>query len=232
MAKPDTLSENSLDWASAHVKRFGATDIFPVPFEFDAIRHSWMVISKYLSSLDLGDYSIRPSQSILVPKSSTAFRVSVQPDPIDSLVYAALIYEAAEALEKYRVPAKLEIACSYRLQITSDGSLFELQAGWPTYHRRSVELAKSDRFTHVLTTDITDFYNQVSHHRVNNVLESAGVTSQRAKNIEGFLSNLAASQSRGLPVGPAASIVLAEALLDDVDKFFDVERADIPSLRR
>src|ERR1017187_7485629 len=129
------------------------------------------------------------------------------------------MYEAAELVEKYRVPARLGIACSFRLQLTGDGSLFEPQAGWPTYHKRCVELAMSNRFTHVLTTDISDFYNQVSHHRVNNVLESAGIASQRAKNIEIFLSNLAGSQSRGLPVGPSASIVLAEATLDDVDKF-------------
>jgi hypothetical protein len=130
-----------------------------------------------------------------------------------------LIFEAAETLEKYRVPAKLGIACSFRLQLAADGSLFEPQTGWPTYHKRSVELASSNRFTHVLTADIADFYNQVSHHRVNNVLESAGVPSQRAKSVETFLSNLSATQSRGLPVGPSASIVLAEASLDDVDKF-------------
>jgi hypothetical protein len=219
MAKPDQLSQTSLDWASAHISRFGDTDIFPVPFEFEAIRHCWTTIKSDLASYDLGGYPTRAPQSVLVPKSPTGFRVSVQPDPIDGLVYAALIYEAAEALEKYRVPAKLGVACSFRLQLGADGSLFEPQTGWPTYHKRSVDLARSNRFTHVLTTDVADFYNQVSHHRVNNVLESAGIASQRAKNVETFLSNLAASQSRGLPVGPSASIVLAEASLDDVDKF-------------
>ncbi|HEX4231727.1 MAG TPA: RNA-directed DNA polymerase [Bryobacteraceae bacterium] len=154
-----------------------------------------------------------------MPKSSTGFRASLQPDPIDSLVYAAAIYEAAETLEKYRVPANLGVACSFRFELAADGSLFEPQAGWPTYHARSVALANSNRFTHVITTDISDFYNQVSHHRVNNILEAAGISAQRARNIENFLSNLTATQSRGLPVGPSASIVLAEASLDDVDKF-------------
>lgn len=219
MAKADYLSSTSLDWASAHISRFGLTDIFPVPFEFEAIRHCWITIRTHLTSHDLGTYATRATQSVLVPKSTAGFRVSIQPDPIDGLVYAALMYEAAEPIEKYRVAAKLGIACSYRLQPAADGSLFEAQTGWPTYHERSVELARSNRFTHVLTTDIADFYNQVSHHRVNNVLESAGITSVRARNVEAFLSNIAASQSRGLPVGPSASIVLAEAALDDVDKF-------------
>jgi hypothetical protein len=85
--------------------------------------------------------------------------------------------------------------------------------------QESTELTDSSTFTHVITADIGDFYNQVSHHRINNVLESAGVPSERAKNIEWFLSKIAAKQSRGLPVGPSSSIVLAEAALDDVDKF-------------
>jgi len=74
-------------------------------------------------------------------------------------------------------------------------------------------------YTHVLTADIADFYNQVSHHRVNNVLQSAGVAINRTKNIEQLLSRITAKQSRGLPVGPSTSIAFAEAALDDVDKY-------------
>jgi hypothetical protein len=97
--------------------------------------------------------------------------------------------------------------------------LFEQETGWPTFHARSTELANLGRFTHVLTADIADFYNQVSHHRVNNVLQSAGIPLDRTKNVERLLSMLNSKHSRGLPVGPAASIALAEAALDDVDKY-------------
>src|SRR2546428_7005600 len=94
--KPDQLSQTSLDWASAHISKFGDTDIFPVPFEFAAIRHGWTAIRDHLASVDLEGYQTRPLQSLLVPKSLTAFRTAVQLDPIDALVYASLIYEAAE----------------------------------------------------------------------------------------------------------------------------------------
>lgn len=80
-------------------------------------------------------------------------------------------------------------------------------------------LNELERTTGVPDSRHGDFYNQVSHQRVNNVLESAGVLPERAKNIESFLSRLAAKQSRGLRVGPSSSIILAEAALDDVDKF-------------
>lgn len=219
MRAPDRLSSSSLDWALAHTGRFGDTDIFPVPFEFEAIRACWPFLRGELETTDLGEYRTRASQQILMPKSRTGFRIAVQLDPFDALVYAAMLYESADFIERYRVPSRLGIACSYRLNVQADGSLFEAETGWPTYHRRSVELTKSGRFTHVLTADITDFYNQVSHHRVNNVLQSAGVPQDRCKDVESFLSKLGAKHSRGLPVGPSASIVLAEASLDDVDKF-------------
>src|SRR5712692_5349228 len=172
MAVTDQLGSTSLEWASAHIAKFGDTDIFPVPFEFEAIKDSWNTIRSELAGTNLAKYRTRPPHQILVPKSRTGYRSAVQLDPLDALVYAALVYEAAEKVEKYRVPAKLGIACSFRLQAAADGSLFEEQTGWPKYHERSIKLAKSGKFTNVLVADIADFYNQVSHHRVNNVLQS------------------------------------------------------------
>ena len=36
-----TLHERSLDWALAHALRYGDTDVFPLPFEYEAIKHDW-----------------------------------------------------------------------------------------------------------------------------------------------------------------------------------------------
>ncbi len=35
------LKEASFDWALAHVQKYGDTDLFPVPFEYDAIKGLW-----------------------------------------------------------------------------------------------------------------------------------------------------------------------------------------------
>jgi hypothetical protein len=86
------------------------------------------------------------------------------------------------------------------------------------FHERSRELANTNTFQAVIVADIADFYNQIYTHRVQSVLETAGIAEDRAKNLESFLLALSAKQSRGLPVGPYASIVLAEACLDDVDR--------------
>src|SRR5207249_11340111 len=50
-------------------------------------------------------------------------------------------------------------------------------------------------------------------------LEMAGVPLERADALERLLSNWASLQSRGLPVGPLASVPLAEACLNDVDHY-------------
>jgi len=217
---PDYLSPSSLDWALAHIRKFGDTDIFPVPFEIKPIADRWQEIRKHLEQVNLSTYSVQAAQRILMPKSRVGFRVATQLDPIDSIVYAAIIYEAAPAIEKYRVPKRLKTVFSYRIKPQSDGSLFAIdEYGWQGYHERSSKLAHSGKTNFVLTADIADFYNHIYHHRVNNFLQSAGVPIERTKNIESFLSQLSAKHSRGVPVGPFPSIALAEATLDDVDKF-------------
>jgi hypothetical protein len=128
-----------------------------------------------------------------------------------------MIYEDAESIESSRVDKDRHIACSYRVQLDAEGRLFPPENGWPEFHSASLELIRRPEYEYVVFVDISDFYNQVSHHRVENALELASVT--RAKTIEKFLTALTAGQSRGLPVGSSASILLAEVCLNDVDVF-------------
>jgi hypothetical protein len=215
----DQLRPDSLKWALTHILRFGDTDLFPVPFEYKAIEHSWDGLQGELVSLDLSTYEPRSLRRFLVPKPGGGFRVAIQLDPIDTLLYTAMIYEAAALIEQQRVSPERRIACAYRVEIDANGQFFRAQNGWPDYHEQSTLLAQSGKYNYVLTADIADFYNQISHHRVRNALELAGASPERARNVEQFLMNLAALQSRGIPVGPSASILLSEACLSDVDSF-------------
>ena len=47
------LQTSSLDWALKQAEGFGDTDIFPLPFEFSAIRHDWCRLAELLSSEDI-----------------------------------------------------------------------------------------------------------------------------------------------------------------------------------
>lgn len=215
----DCVSSEALDWALTHIEKFGDTDIFPVDFEFRAMRHCWTWLRGEMEKLDLDKHSPRAYRRMVVPKPGGGFRAAVQLDPLDALVYTALIYEEAERIEKYRVPASRRVACSFRVGLDPHGGFFAPGDGRSDFYARSQELADSGKYSHVLLGDIADFYNQIYLHRVENALESATVPTQRAKNVERFLMELNGMQSRGLPVGPLASTLLAEACLNDVDMF-------------
>jgi hypothetical protein len=101
---------------------------------------------------------------------------------------------------------------------TPDGNLFAPGDGWSDFHNRSRELAGAGDYKYVVIADISDYYNQISLHRVETALEGAGVEEERASSIEQFLMRIGgANQSQGIPVGPTASILHAEAVLNDID---------------
>lgn len=215
----DTLKVESIDWAITHIRRFGDTDLFPVPFEYEAIRHSWKNLKNEIVQLNLECYEGRPFRRFLVPKQYGGYRVAIQLDPIDAIVYTALAYEASEPVERFRVPIERKVACSYRVELGPKGELFRSNNGWDDFHHKSQELASSIKCSHVVTADIADFYNQIGHHRIRNALEAAGIVKDRAKNIENLLMNFTRGQSQGIPIGPAASVIFSEACLSDVDNF-------------
>jgi hypothetical protein len=215
---PLFLTEASLDWAFKHVQRFGDGDIFPVAFEFNAFSTVWPEVRKHLSAVDVAHYEITGSLKMMVPKHSEGFRGATQLNPLDALLYTALVYESAEQIERFRKPK--EIACAYRLDVTPEGRLFQKDSGWSEFYDASKALLDSNECKFVLSADISDYYNQISHHRVQGALAQAGVDENRSQVIERFLGNVnALHHSRGIPVGPFVSILLAEVCLADVDNF-------------
>jgi hypothetical protein len=229
LTMPDNLQSESLAWALTHVQRFGDTDIFPVPFEYKAIAHNWDFVGRHLKTLDFASHKIFSDRRVMVIKPGGGFRAAVQLDPLDQLLYTAAVYECAGLIEKARIPAQQRVACSYRVQITAEGAFFAPDSGWKDFHSHSKQLAESKTCSHVLLADISDFYNQLGQHRIQNALELANVPGDRSKSIERFLNQLTSKQSQGLPVGPFASILLAEACLIDVDNF--IRRLDVPHVR-
>ena len=132
----DTLTQQALNWALTHIRRFGDTDILPGAFEFAAVAHAWTWLRIELESRDLAIYGLRPHRYLLVPKPGGGFRVVVQLDPLDTIVYTALVYEMAELIERHRIPAAQRVACSYRIQLDDKGSFFGPDNGWRDFHGR------------------------------------------------------------------------------------------------
>ncbi len=217
LKKMYNLQETSIEWALLHLERFYDSDFYPRLFEFEAIKHDWSNIKSYLLNLDLDKYAPKVPLTTLAPKPNGTFRVVHQLEPLDSLIYTALVHENAGLIESMRIPEERKIACSYRIKIDLTGSFFDRDAiGYLEFIEKAEELAKEFKDGSALVCDITDFYNQIYLHRVNNILAEGGSKSSKA--IEEFLSGINNNVSKGIPVGPAPSIIIAEAIMSDIDK--------------
>ena len=211
------LTEHSLEFAREHIYKYYDSDFFPKSIEFEALWHQWDDVKKELMSKNVTKLWVTPPRAMTIAKPKGGFRVVHQLEPIDAIIYTALACQIAMSIEAARMPVDSNIACSYRLSI-ADGSFFSGGAGWTDFGTKTEELAT--KHTHILVTDITDFYNQIYLHRLNNAIESADPQLKPvADDIETFLSTLNSKASQGVPVGPAASIVMSEAVLIDVDLF-------------
>ena len=74
---------------------------------------------------DFESYAPKNPVISLAPKPNGNYRVVHQLDPIDSIVFTALLYEAAPIIEAYRIPEARKIACSYRIKPDTNGSFFD-----------------------------------------------------------------------------------------------------------
>lgn len=214
-----TLQPQSLDWALAHAMRYGDTDVFPVPFEYDAIRHDWDEVRQYLVQQNVIDWVVRPHRALLSPKAKYGFRVITQLDPLDFLVFTALVYEIAADIEIQRVPAASEIVLSYRVRTEPTGQFFDPAIGYRRYLEKCREVLDAEAgFTHVAIADIADFYPRIYHHRLDNALRAATQKASHVKAIMGLLSRWNGTETFGIPVGNAPSRVLAEITISDIDE--------------
>ena len=213
------VSEEAVEFAKKNVEFFYDSDFFPKPFEYKALSANWSETVDYLTSRDIKDFPIIRPRSFAAPKPDGGFRVAHQLDPLNHLLYTSIVYELSLHIEANRVPIDEHVACSYRVQPDmKNGSLFASGNGYEDFIIKCSELAhKND---HVLVTDITDFYNQIYLHRLRNVISYCDDSLEElAADLEHFLMELNDRVSKGVPVGPPASIVLAEALLIDIDNY-------------
>jgi hypothetical protein len=213
------LQNNSLDWALSHVLHYGDTDVFPVPFEYAAIEHDWTAVKASLAGVDILQWTTRPQRILLSPKARNGFRVITQLDPLDFLVFASLVQEIAIDLEARRIPTGENRVFSYRTALQADGQLFSPEIGYRQFLEACQrKLADNPGVLFVATTDISDFYARIYHHRLENALHTASGRTNHVRAIMRLLSGWNGTETFGIPIGSAPSRLLAEITLADVDE--------------
>ena len=215
---PLTLGTKALDWSLKHALTRGDTDIFPPAFEFEALDEDWAQVRNSIQGTDALDWNSRPARRCLAPKHKFGFRLSTQLDPLDFLVYTALTYEVGARLEARRVPASERVVHSYRFAPNADGRMFSEQWSYRTFQQESLAACRQ-RTRYVAVADIADFFPRISTHRVDNALDAAlGVGHMHGTILKRLVSQWAGTYSFGVPVGSAASRLLAELTIGDVDE--------------
>lgn len=74
--------------------------------------------------------------------------------------------------------------------------------------------------------DISDFYNQIYHHTVENQLGESGLPNAIIKFIMRMLEDITKTVSRGIPIGPHSSHLLAEMTLIPIDDSLSIKGID------
>ncbi len=218
------LSPASLERALGILLAEGDTDIFPPAFEYRAIKHHWSVMESFLTKVDLETWPVRPHRTALSPKGRLGFRVATQLDPLDSLLYTAMVLELGADIEAARQPES--VVLSYRFEPDRAAHrLHKTQPGFGTFRQESLSRAPAGGF--VLMTDVADFFPRLYLHRIENALAKvAGSNLAIAKAAARFVKEWNHSVSYGIPVGPAASRLIAECTLCDIDELLVAEKAD------
>ena len=212
------LTDEALDFAKAHIDHFYDSDFFPKPTVYDVIFSDWDTIKSALKKLDVGQLPPEQPRALPAPKKLGGYRVVHQLEPLDAIKYTALVRMVAEHVEKNRPAATLGVAYSYRIAPDSNGGFFTKGNGYPEFLQRCKALSSTHAY--VLSADIADFYNSIYTHRLNNNISFGDPSKEKiAKDIEVLITKLNAQASRGIPIGPAASIVVAEAVMFDIDQY-------------
>lgn len=212
------LSPDSLDWALQHVEKFGDTDIFPVPLEYAAIRYSWdRRLRDYLAGQDLLTWKARPHRRCLSPKHRFGFRVSTQLDPLDTLIFTALVYDIGPDAESRRIPSDKLVVHSYRFKPEPDGRMYDRNFKYDTFRKRCQGLAADGTYSFVVTADIADFFPRIYSHALENALRACPAQGDHVTAITRLIKNWNYRVSYGIPVGPTAARLLAELTISDVD---------------
>jgi Reverse transcriptase (RNA-dependent DNA polymerase) len=215
------MDEAHFKRAIFHLADLGDTDILPPLFEFQFFKEAAEPVVKKLKAFSAGSYNPVGAFEVLSPKTQTSFRIAHQLHATDTLLFTAAAIEIAKAVDALRLDPE-QGAFAYRFDDDSDSSsLFTDEC---TYHDWLVSVSSmcepNEAFSNdplVLETDISDFYGRIYFHRIEHVLDDVEAANAPRRIIENVIKNSRARQSYGLPVGGAASRIIAEGVLIDVD---------------
>jgi len=210
----------AIELALKNISQHGDTDIFPFPFENHVFFDQAVECKKLLEDMHAKFEYYRSSYpptiiQTLTQVTNTGFRWATLIEPFWNAYYLALVISLADQIENCRIPVSENAIFSYRYKRDDNSSKLFKDITWKDYRFHSLELSKNSEF--VITTDISDFYPRINHHRIENLLNRLPAVGDLPMRIMNLLTIFSNTVSYGLPVGGPASRILAELALVPVD---------------
>ncbi|MBC2653290.1 RNA-directed DNA polymerase [Novosphingobium aerophilum] len=178
-------------------------------------------VADLVSKLTLGQYNPVSSVEVLTPKANLGFRIGHQLTATDILIYTASVIECADGIQDLRDRTSQDVPFSYKYDANGEARLFESNRGFHDWLAYLASFGDDDVFDDakpVLETDISDFYQRIYFHRIENILNDVNASRGSNGAIKKVIQVCRSKQSFGLPVGSSASRLLAEGLLCDTDR--------------
>jgi hypothetical protein len=210
----------AVDLAIQNLIAEGLDDVFPRPFELDLLatdailrRDVSAAVTTQLSYIS-SQRAISATRAMLVPKEKPGeYRTCLLIDPMEAVRYLAL----AILIAKSTTPQRSSKAFSYRYD-PHGSRLFDLGFDSERFQAAVLSRLSNDRKTWLVRTDIKDFYPSIRLDRLRRALREQQVEPWCIDAVLEMLGGWKNSFGGGVPVGPAASHILAEAVLIGVDK--------------
>jgi len=219
--------EKAITLAIDNVRKEGLTDIFPTPFEVESLKNehfkTFLIgqIKPRINSGSLAGLKIHPLGHVLFPKKDAYdFRRAALIQPIDTIVYLALVLMYADIIEKHRIKKRNNVVFSYRFK-PQNGYLFDPKYTFTAFQSFVSNKTKSKRVKVLVKCDISNYYDRLNLHRLESTLLSLPIDKKQVKLTNELLLFWANRDSYSLPIGGNASRILAEAALIAVDDYLN-----------
>ena len=224
------LSEQELDNALSAINHHGYSAMLPEPVEWAEVQNNWKDIRDNIKEIDLDNYEPYKPMKIFAPKSRANIRVVHLLHPQDLIIYTALTLIVKDDVEQERLSKRTQRVFSFRVDTNKADRLYDSRGGYSLFTDQLNKKAKKAKVKYVAVADIADFYPRIYQHRLENVIQTLDRNPRSGDVarvlVKKFISKLMGLNSYGIPVGPYASRILAEAVLIDVDSFLSLNKID------
>ena len=216
------LAAEELDCAKDAIECHGYSTMLPDPIEWQDLTDRWETIRDELRHINLEHYRPRPPILVTAAKDDKSTRVLHLLHPHDMLLYTSLTLLLKDDIEASRIPTVDKRVYSYRAS-PHDNRLYQTTKDLHfNYIQQLKYKVRRKKNTFVGVTDIANFYTSIPQSKLLELLVDVASTKRNRKAarllVSTFAKPLMTHDGEGIPTGPYASRLIAEVLLNDIDR--------------